>query len=298
MPFCFVHNSPWWIFLDKGVCVRFAGFLGNQCLFFGATVAALWVSPANAAELRIMVDVIPPYTNTLSPTLGQSRGLVVEVVEAAMLRAGMGVGRPAVVLPWRRAQVAAEKTPGALIFPFARTALREDKWKWVSVIVTDGFYIYTRKGRPVLSSLASLRHAGTVGVLAGGAPHSVATELKLNYEPVRNEESNFKKLAVGRVAAILSQGYMANAGMACVVSMASAGDKNTWRAEMSWVQRGSRVKALPLWLAASPGTPDADVARLRQAINHFKQTPQYAALLKKYEGKLPDGLYVCPRDGI
>ena len=245
-----------------------------------------------------MVDVIPPYTNYLSPTLGQSRGLVVEVVEAAMLQAGVGLARPSVILPWRRAQITAENVPGALIFPFARTALREDKWKWVSVIVTDGFYIYTRKGRPVLSSLESLRHGGTVGVLAGSAPHSVATELNLNYEPVRNEESNFKKLAVGRVAAILSQGYMANAGMACVVSMAAPADKNTWRAQMSWVQRGERVRTLPLWLAVSRSTPDVDVIKLRHAIEHFKQTPHYAALLKKYEGKLSDSLYTCPRDGV
>lgn len=250
------------------------------CLFL--MLGALF--PAQADDYHILIDVISPYTNeVLSPR--QSRGMFIEVVEAAMDDAGLKLAAPSRKLPWRRAQSIAKQTSGSLIFPFARTALREDEWQWVSVVANDNFFAYAVDDRALPQTFDDLKSVSRLGVLAGGAPNSIAQERGFQFDTAPNEEINFYKLILGRVDVILSQGYMAMAGMTCVR------DKMMSNSEMlnnlSRVTRSQSLQLLPLWLATSLKTPPADVAKLRHAIEDFKKKPEYEAILARYTTPLP-----------
>lgn len=236
--------------------------------------------PVAADDYQIIVDTISPYTNEVSPVQGQSRGMFIEIVEAAMYDAGLKLAAPSRKFPWRRAQFIAAQTSGSMIFPFARTALREDKWQWVAVVANDDFFAYAAEGRMLPQTLDELKGVTTLGVLAGGAPNSIAQEKGYRFEAVPSEEINFLKLILGRVDAVLSQGYMATAGMACVRSKVLS--RPDLFNSLSKVARSNSLKVVPLWLATSLKTPPADVAKLRHAIEEFKKKPKYQEMLALY----------------
>jgi hypothetical protein len=50
--------------------------------------------------------------------------------------------------------------------------------------------------------------------------------------------------------------------------------------------RRTSIAELPLWSVTSNKTPEADAKRLQDALEQFKKTPEYRAIIKKYEGKL------------
>lgn len=229
-------------------------------------MAFLWIAVLmsfrlEAAPYPMVVDTLQPYTITLSAKLGASKGLVVEVLEAAMLHAGLEKEKSSTTYPWLRAQTEAKTIPRALLFPFARTKLREAQWKWVAVAVTDALYIYTPDGTPERASLEALRAPLRIGVLRGGAPNSLATQFGLQVETVRNEKVNFLKLASGRLDAVLSQGYMADAGWHCALKYAEDRGQADMVDALKKIRRGPRVEEMPLWVATSLLTPDQDVLK-------------------------------------
>lgn len=247
-----------------------------------------------AGNFRVMVDLIPPYTYQLGQRVGESDGVVIEIVEAALQTAGMTYDKPPRQLPWRRAQQEAAETPGALIFPFARTPLRETHWQWIGVVIDEGLYIYTNTNKALSGNLEELARLQRIGVLAGGAPHSLAIEHKLNFETAANEMINFNKLALNRVDAVLSQGFMAKAGLQCATLRAPK--QSPLPQLLAGIRQTGKVQPLPLWLATSLKTPEADVLRLRHALESFRTTASYKLILKRYLSNQVNHASYCPQN--
>jgi polar amino acid transport system substrate-binding protein len=162
--------------------------------------------------------------------------------------------------------------PNSLISPFARTPGREPDWAWVSNLLDEKMYIYVPSDVSTITAekdLSTIRH---LGVLAGGAPESVAKELGLSHlaEPVAAEAQNASKLAMGRLDAWMSQGLMASWGM----RYAGIGPDKIKAAFM--------MRELPLWVATSKKTDPAQVEKLRRAFEAFRKQPAYREIIAQY----------------
>lgn len=235
-------------------------------------LAALWaVVPAHAAEpFVIHTAIIPPYI-TLAQG-GKGEGLIVEIMTGALTAAGLPY-RVADAIPWRRAQTEAMDEANSLVSPFARTPVREPDWIWVANLLDEKMYIYVPAGAAGPNNAEELAKVRSLGVLAGGAPESIAKELHLEAvaQAVPGEAQNAMKTAEKRIDAWMSQGYMAAAGMR------DAG------IEAARIDRRFVFRDLPLWVATSKKTSPEAVAQLQTAFKAFLASPAYQDLLKRYQ---------------
>jgi polar amino acid transport system substrate-binding protein len=117
-----------------------------------------------------------------------------------------------------------------------------------------------------------LKQIKSLGILAGGAPESVAKELELDsvVQSVTNEAQNAKKLESGRLDAWMSQGMMASWGIRY-----SGIDPST-------IKRAFEVRDLPLWVATSKKTSPESVEKLKKAFEAFRASPAYRDIIARY----------------
>ena len=232
-------------------------------------LASFLCSGALAQTFVIYPALIPPYV--LEAKGGYGRGVVIEILTQALDQAKIPY-RIVDSMPWRRAQAEAIDEPNSLIAPFARTPGREPDWNWIADLLDEKMCIYVPSDTSNVQNendLSAIRH---LGVLAGGAPESVAKELGLSNvaEPVAAEAQNATKLAMGRLDAWMSQGLMASWGM----RYAGVGPDKIKIAFM--------LRELPLWVATSKKTNPAQVEKLRLAFENFRKQPAYRDIIAQY----------------
>ena len=226
-------------------------------------------SAVSAQTFFIYPALIPPYI--LEAKGGHGRGVIIEILTQALDQAKIPY-KIVDSMPWRRAQAEAMDEPNSLISPFARTPGRDPDWAWLSILLDEKMFVYVPSDRSAIvaeKDLSAIRH---LGVLAGGAPESIAKELGLVSvaEPVAAEAQNAMKLAMGRLDAWMSQGLMASWGM----RYAGIGPDKIKAAFM--------LRELPLWVATSKKTDPAQVERLRRAFETFRTQQAYRDIIAQY----------------
>jgi polar amino acid transport system substrate-binding protein len=232
-------------------------------------LVAVLSGAAPAQTFTIYPALIPPYV--LEAKGGHGRGVIIEILAQALDDAKIPY-RIADSMPWRRAQAEAIDEPNSLIAPFARTPGREPDWNWITDLLDEKMYIYVPSDTSTIASERDLSAVRHLGVLAGGAPESVAKELGLApvAEPVAAEAQNATKLAMGRLDAWMSQGLMASWGM----RYAGVGPDK--------IKIAFLLRELPLWVATSKKTDPAQVERLRLAFETFRKQPAYREIISQY----------------
>jgi hypothetical protein len=100
-------------------------------------------------------------------------------------------------------------------------------------------------------------------------------------DAVVNMEQNFKMLLLDRLDVVIVQGMEAYPAIEAVEAQREA----VFNSRIPDLRRTS-IAALPLWFVTSKKTPAADAKRLQEALERFKNTADYMAIIKKYEGKL------------
>jgi polar amino acid transport system substrate-binding protein len=251
--------------------------------FCGATGVFLCATSAIARDTDFVVHAshIPEYMIKIGSTLDQSSGLMMEIAAAAFNNANLRV-RVAPAVPWARAQLEAMHESGALLVLLARTPAREDRWRWLSVVYTDKVYGYTMNGNPVFSSYEEIKAKGPrVGVKRGSASESLLNGMAVTIDAVANMEQSFMMLLVGRLDVVVLQGMESYPAIRAVEMQR----KEYFNSRLSDLRRTS-IADLPLWFVTSKKTPEADAKRLQDALERFKKTPEYTAIIKKYEGRL------------
>jgi polar amino acid transport system substrate-binding protein len=237
-------------------------------------LASLYGAGTSKAEnFEIFTAIIPPYTSSL-PLDAAPTGVMIEIVMAAFAEHNLSIKTPVRNLPWSRSQQLAAETANSIIIPFARTAARDPNYKWISIILDEKNYIYTKIDSPALNSLNDLKLVNRIGVLAGSAQDSISKQLGLEaaLQPVPSNKQNFEKLALGRIDAAFSQGLMA---FEAIQELPEEVRKT--------IQRGAPVGDLPLWAATSLNTSDAVIEQARAALIPFLKTKQYQDIIKKYQ---------------
>ena len=171
---------------------------------------------------------------------------------------------PAVeVLPFERALLNLDR--GDTLYPaLLRTPTRESRYQWIGEVFTDHAVLFTRKGAPVVRSLAEARQFGAVSVMRGS---ELATLMKAaglsNITVETSDNDNARMLAAGRVDA-----WFAPSSVGHAVWERQAFDPAD-------LQASGPLARLSFWVAAAQNLDPAVVMRLRQAYADLRATGEY-----------------------
>lgn len=222
-------------------------------------------------ELLLLTEEVYPYSTVDSNgTLG---GTSVAVVQEMVRRSGCSARIE--VHPWNTSYEKALHTPGAALFPTARTPEREPLFLWAGPIGTFEYVLYARSDAGIrLESLEAARAAGTIAVVEGDARHTFLLENRFtdvrtyptDAECLAALENRSVSLWIGSSAA--APGIMAEAGVAegTVVPVYT-------------------LHRVDLYLAFQNTTSPGTVRRFQEILDTMKADGTYARLTGAGEGK-------------
>ncbi|NSX54780.1 substrate-binding periplasmic protein [Parasulfitobacter algicola] len=230
---------------------------------------ALGATAVSAKEtLRaVTADTLSPFTRSADEDLP---GFNYEFMTAVAEEAGYELEIE--FLPWKRAQAVVAEEPGLLIFGATRNAAREDKYDWVTNLITVSRTFLTI-GEPV-NSMDQAKELKTISARSVYKRSLV----KAGFTNVEESgtHSNFKKLKAGRTDAVFT---------------VSARAVFVWSNELSFdsaeLTLGDEIGRSDIWLAASKGYDRDVIQALHAASERLKADGTYAALYKRYFGDLP-----------
>jgi ABC-type amino acid transport substrate-binding protein len=250
-------------------------------LFLWTAVFA-FTSSVQAVELTVHGAVIPEYSAKIAPTLNESSGLMIELSAAAFKRANLQI-KMARETPWSRAQMDAMHEPGGILAHLSRTPAREDNWQWLTIMYTDKVYAYTLSDQPTYTSYEEIKKRNPrVGAKLGSASESLLKGMGVEVDVTPDLNKSFLKLLEGRLDVLLIQGMEVYPALEDIVN-SQYGEEHRSRIR---ALRRVAIMDIPLWVVTSKLTPEADVQTLNHALQSFKQTSEYLAIIRKYETKL------------
>jgi len=228
-------------------------------------------SPCEPGDLLFVTEEIYPYS--FMENDGTLNGTSVAVVQEMVRRSGCGARLE--LHPWNASYGIALATPGAAVFPTARTPEREDRFLWAGPIGTFEYVLYARNDSGIrLESLEAARAAGTIAVVEDDARHEFLEENHFtNIRTYPTDEECMEALRNGSVALWLgssaeSPGISDRSGIAdgTIIPVYSLMD-------------------IDLYLAFHKQTSPETVARFQQALDAMKADGTYARLTGLGEGK-------------
>lgn len=240
---------------------------------------ALAAASASASDIRVVTESWAPF-NYEDPATGKPAGFSVELLKAALER----LGRQSAIefLPWERAYRTALAEPNVLIFTMARTAERDNQFKWVAPIYPRTIYLYKLRSRTDIQ-LKSIEDARRYRI-GTKADNDAATRnlISLGFMPGQNLETlhgndrqNLQELKLGRVDLIIASEWQ------LPHDASSAGFPLT---------DFERTVALPTpqeeqyYFAFSMLTPDAVVAEFRRAFEKLREDGTYERIRRQHIG--------------
>lgn len=241
-----------------------------------AVVAALcvpWPAGAEPESIRILTEEFPPYNYTEA---GQITGFSTAVVHAVLAEIGMRGEFQS--MPWARAYETAQNSEGVLIYSIGRNPQRESLFKWVGVIASVQYHLYSLKERGLkFNHLDDARpyQIGTVNEDIGEQYLLSKGFLKgKNLQSSTRYEINYEKLKLGRVDLwIMSELVAAHLSR-------QAGDDPAKVLAPSYAINDLGDSGY--YMAFGAKTPDSLVERFRQGLQAIKSNGTYDALKKKW----------------
>lgn len=223
-------------------------------------------------------DVLLGFTENLPPLNyldgDGPQGFSVELLR--LMAAAAGVGLELQVLPWQRAQQAAEARPNSVLFSLVRTPEREAQFQWVGPIAQRRILLYKLASRTdlALTQLADLGRA-RIGVVRDSAADRQlqAAGLKpgLHLEQGLDDATNVRKLLAGRME------YVA------LLDWAAA-----WNLRQLQLPYDSLQPALEqdtthsYFFGLRPDASPALVRRLQAALDALRRSGRYDKLRQRY----------------
>jgi polar amino acid transport system substrate-binding protein len=158
-------------------------------VFFSATLSY-------AQELRIYAEDAPPNAFYRDGLLD---GRAVEVVRALFKEIG-SQELSIELVPWARGYALLSMDENTALFPVARTAERENKFKWAGQIMPNSIYLYRLKTRKNISlnSLDDLKNF-RLGLTRADVKDQLLSKYTDNKEYVPEDRLNFLKAINGRI---------------------------------------------------------------------------------------------------
>jgi len=228
-----------------------------------------------AEALPVYTEEFPPYNYTEA---GQPYGISTEIVVEVLRRADIDYQIES--LPWARAMHYASSDKPCLIYSISRLAEREDKFRWIGKMtpVRHAAYALTQRSDININGLEDMR-GFMLGTVRNGARETYLIEKGFylgNMARTSGKDAmlrNYSMLKEGRIDLWLAPDAVAH----FIVS--GTGEKPA--KVLREVHQLSEMSG-HYYLAASPGTSDEIVAKIKAALTEFRESPEYLLILQRW----------------
>ncbi|MCQ8894203.1 MAG: transporter substrate-binding domain-containing protein [Methanolinea sp.] len=222
------------------------------------------VSGCPEGDLLLLTEEVYPYAymDSAGTLTGTSVGVVREMVQRS------GCSARIEAHPWNTSLGMALATPGAALFPTARTPEREQLFLWVGPIGTFEYVLYARNDSGIrLESLEAARAAGTIAVVEGDARHTFLTANR--FSDIRTFPTDAEALAAleNRSVALWLGSSAAAPG---ILSQAGVADGT--------IVPVYTLHAVDLYLAFQNKTSPGTAKRFQEILDGMKADGTYARL--------------------
>ncbi len=239
------------------------------------SVSFLCSLSVKAEDITICTQALPAKTDKLGENQvgGIGGEIITKALEAKKISFKMHW------LPWKRAQeeTLENSDKKSFIIPFTRNAEREPKYNWVSKIYDAETIFITQKGTAKINSMADAK-GKKIGVLLGSSYETAILNSKNGFntsdiEAVPIDVTNAKKLEAGKI----NTWYTGVIG-----AIATFASENIDKSKFEF---GNKIDVEENYIATAKNTDASLVKKVKDAIDSFKKTPEYLAIIKKYTGK-------------
>lgn len=236
-----------------------------RCLILSSALVAGGVQ---AQAIRAVTETTP-YTFQKGDRV---EGSATEVVEKTLQAAGFS-DYQVKLYPWARAYDMALKEPGVLIFLIARTAAREQQFKWAGEIMKIQYHLYRLRDRSDISvkTLADARNY-TIGVMRddvrqqylqsrGFQRLAVSAQWIDNFNKLIKRQVDLVPLTQDDASSLCAEAHFDCAGLERVLTLDEA--------------------STGLYMAYSASTADSTVQRTRAAFDKLKADGTVRRIMEK-----------------
>ena len=228
-------------------------------------IAALSLVSVQAGALTLTTEDYPPFN--FSKDEGKTiAGSSTDVMNEVLKRTG--IKATIVLYPWERAYKSAQDDKDTCVYSTTRTEAREKLFKWVGPLVSDSWVLYAKADSAITISALDDAKKHTIGGYQGDAKTVFLKEKGFKIDETMKDEQNVKKLEAGRV------------------DLWVAGNITG-----PWIAKSNNVKVKPvltfkdvqMYAACNLAMPDADIAKMNDAIKAIKADGTYDKFLKAYQ---------------
>ncbi|WP_319470981.1 transporter substrate-binding domain-containing protein [uncultured Pseudodesulfovibrio sp.] len=236
-------------------------------LTMAVTVFLLWCPAVFAKDIDMHAIVYPPLVYEAD---GKILGVAPDVVRAIQKK--LGETNPMNVMPWLRAYEMTQEKERQALFAIVRIPERENLFKWIGPIFTEGDYFFQRNGGDLkIKNLDDARKVERIGVRRDGYTHQALKAKKFfNLDVGPSYNSSYKKLAEGRVDLVL----MGERTYYYMVKKAGLNPDDFERTDCKFAESSA-------WLAFSKDIPDETIDRWQEALDKLKANGTYDAIMKR-----------------
>jgi polar amino acid transport system substrate-binding protein len=228
-------------------------------------ILLLMALSAQAGAINLNTEEYPPLNFSLDG--GQSiSGSSTDLMREVMKRSGLTGNFT--LYPWQRAYNMALKDKDSCVFSTTRTEAREKLFKWVGPLSSSSWVLFARAGSPIRARTLEEARPYTIGSYQGDAKAVYLKENNFTVDEASNEEQNIRKLQAGRIEL-----------------WATASDSGPWLAKKLNIEIRPVLtfNEVYLYAACNLAVPDADIAKMNDAIRSIKADGTYRRIMKAYD---------------
>ena len=228
-------------------------------------VGMLMLTPVFASALTLTTEEYPPLnfsTDGGKTVSGLSTDVMREVAKRTGINTTIGL------YPWQRAYKEAQDSKDTCVYSTTRTEAREKLFKWVGPLAPSTWILFAKADSPIALTTLDDAKKYKVGGYQGDAKAIFLKEKGFTLDEAMSDEQNLKKLDAGRIDL-----WAATSGVG------------------PWMAKASGIKIKPvlsfqdvqMFAACNLNMPDADIAKMNDAIKAMKSDGTYDKILKSYQ---------------
>ena len=221
--------------------------------------------------LNVMGEENPPFN---SAAAGEASGAATDLFLAMARQAGIPLERKDIkTMPWAREYDMARNGPLAVLYPMARTPLREGLFKWVGPFYKVEIGLIAPKARHFRFATAADAARYSIGTLRDGAPEQALLAAGVPLSSLDRGSSlsgSLKQLQAGRIDMFAFNIAGARYNMRLLGI-----DPDDYETVLV-------LSAPEFFFALSKDWPDAKVAQLQSALESLKTSGEYEAILSEF----------------
>lgn len=231
---------------------------------------------AHSQSLTFSTEDYPPYSFT--DANGNAGGVYMEQLEIMMAKEGLDY--KVTVMPWARAIALAETQPMHCVFATARTAEREDKFKWIVPLHTDRNVLIALKAKNIRIKQINESFGYTVGTQRNDYTETILRQMGfLHIDLSADFNLTLNKLFAGRID---------------MMPMSESTYNKIARGSGNF-EKVVTLSEQVLGVACNKSVPDAVIARLQNRLHDLIADGTQRRIFEKYDLIIHNDLHLPPQ---